>query len=702
MIYRKVWGTPFPTETITAPDTIQDGGISLFDCCESGDSICLSRTLSDDDQVFGLGENVRGINKRGWIYQSACLDIQDHLETTSTLYSAHNFLLIDSPSIHLGLFIDFPAGITYDIGYTRTDLLQITIHGKDTAVCEITGESAFDVIRQFRHIIGRSYFAPRWAFGYHQSRWGYGEPGEIDEIIRRHEELDLPLDAIGLDIDCLDNYKDFCFREESVPGGSASVRRWTGQGIHLVPIVDAGVRKEEGYSVYDEGAANDYFCKRADGSDFVIGVWPGRSVLPDFLNPAAEKWFGSKYAPWIDMGIDGFWNDMNEPTIFYSEESLENAWDRLEYYRNQNLDAQTYFEILAIFKNLVNNPDDYRLFFHNTPVGRKCDTEVHNLYGYTMTRAAAKGMEAHRPGQRFLLFSRSSCIGMHRYAGIWTGDNKAWWSHLLLSLKMMPSLNMCGFLYTGSDIGGFLGDTTEDLMLRWMAFGIFTPLMRNHAHRSVRRKELYRFPHVGLFRDLLKLRYALIPFLYSEYAKAVYQDDLLFVPLAFRYPKDRLARETEDQLLIGDTLMIAPVVEQNASGRVVYLPEDMLCILFYGPDRFEMKHLKKGHHYLDVPMGCVPVFLRPGRLLLLAEPANRSGEVTTERFHVFADADRDADYTLYEDDGIHMPDGYESSLSQITLRHSASGYEVREADADGTVTAPHRQFVLHLPENSLI
>ena len=154
--------------------------------------------------------------------------------------------------------------------------------------------------------------------------------------------------------------------------------------------------------------------------------------------------------------------------------------------------------------------------------------QVHNLYGYNMTRAASEGLASIAPGKRFLLFSRSSCIGMHRYGGVWTGDNHSWWSHLLLNLKMLPSLNMCGFLYVGADLGGFNADTSRDLLLRWLALGVFTPLMRNHSGCDTRRQEFYQFEGPEDFRSVIETRYRLIPYLYSEYMKAALNGDMLF------------------------------------------------------------------------------------------------------------------------------------------------------------------------------
>jgi alpha-glucosidase len=247
--------------------------------------------------------------------------------------------------------------------------------------------------------------------------------------------------------------------------------------------------------------------------------------------------------------------------------------------------------------------------------------KVHNLFGYYMTRSASEAFKRLVPDREVLMFSRSSYIGMHRYAGIWQGDNKSWWSHLLMNLKMMPSLNMCGFLYTGADLGGFGDQTTEDLMIRWLSLGIFTPLMRNHSALGTRFQEVYQFDAVEKMKGIIQLRYRLIPYLYQAYEKAISEDTMMFYPLGMVFPEDETARRVEDQLLVGDDIMIAPVYEQNAVARHVYLPEEMTCLRFRGAELIEKTVLPQGHHYVDMPLGEVCIFVRNGHTLQLAENA---------------------------------------------------------------------------------
>ena len=265
------------------------------------------------------------------------------------------------------------------------------------------------------------------------------------------------------------------------------------------------------------------------------------------------------------------------------------------------------------------------------------------------------GFQTLRPGQRTLLYCRSSIIGAHRWGGIWLGDNHSSWSQLLANIQMMPAVQMCGFLYSGADLCGFSEDTTPDLALRWLEFGLFTPLMRNHADAESRDQEFYRFTDVlPAIRNMLDLRYALLPYLYSEFMKAALEDAPYFRPLAFDYPADPDAREVDDQLLLGEGLMVAPVHTQNAHGRTVYLPEAMKMLRLRSVSDYDEEVLPAGRHYLPCELDEVLLFIRPGHTVPVAQPAANTAQLndTALTFWRFAPDGQPAPYRMYTDDGV--------------------------------------------------
>ena len=663
MVKKYVYGNPFETEAVVT-DIRPEADAPAYGTVAVNDDGSFSYTykLAAKDRVYGLGENVRGINKRGFEYISNCTDQPKHHEDTKSLYGAHNFLIVDGGT-RFGLFFDYPSTMTFDVAYRTKDNLVITCDRSDLYLYVITGDNDLDIVKQFRKIIGRSYIAPKFAFGFGQSRWGYRTKEDFRKVVNEHRSKHIPLDMVYMDIDYMEDFKDFTLNPDEFADFPDFVKEMREQNIHLVPIIDAGVKIEKGYDVYEEGIEKGYFCKRADGSEFVAAVWPGETHFPDFLNPDARRWFGDKYKILLDMGIDGFWNDMNEPAIFYTPEGLENAKKLIKDF-SDNPDDTPAFDVLWSLEELANNPEDYKSFYHNVNGEKICHADVHNLFGYNMTRAAGEAFERIKPDERVLMFSRSSYVGMHRYGGIWMGDNLSWWSHLLMNLKMLPSLNMIGILYTGADIGGFGSDSSRDLVLRWLALGVFTPLMRNHSAKGTREQEFYQFEDASDFENVISVRYRLIPYIYSEYMKAALDDEMMFKPLAFAYPYDDIAVQIEDQMMLGNEVMITPVYTQNAQGRFVYLPEDMMFVKFMGDGSIYTEKMEKGSHYISVTLNEVPLFIRENKCIPLATKAESTADIDEDNLTLIGYDG--AEYRLYNDDGIHKD--YDNKSHYNTLK----------------------------------
>lgn len=619
MIHKFTFGHPIATEAVVEHLSAESGEPEGWDVDETNRQIC--REMGDTDVVYGLGETVRGLNKRGWQYISDNTDDPHHTEDRRSLYASQNFLLILGDDGAHGIFLDTPGRVTFDIGYTKLDELVITLDDFDADVYVIENDDPAKAVREFRALIGKSYVPPLWAFGYGQSRWSYMDEAEVRDVVKNYRDAGMPIDSVYLDIDYMDSYKDFTVDEKRFPDMAGFVKEMRGQGVHLVPIIDAGVKMEKGYDVCDEGTRKGYFCKDENGDDFIGAVWPGKALFPDFLRPEVRDWFGSLYGRLLDLGIDGFWNDMNEPALFYSQKRLKKVLNNIKGLDADTMSIDEFNAMTNSVRTLFNNKEDYQSFYHTVNGQKIRHDKVHNLYGFNMTRAAGEAFARMAPDRRILLFSRASYVGMHRYGGVWTGDNSSWWSHILLSMQQQPSLDMCGFLFSGSDIGGFGCDATEDLMIRWLEADLFTPLFRNHSAKGTRRQELYRFQNQETFRNLMNLRYALIPYIYHEFLKAVSEKCMYISPLSFAYPKDLRARQIEDQFLIGDSLMSAPVYTQNAAGRYVYLPEPMKLLRMRSAEDFDEEELPAGDHFIPAALNEVLVFLRPGKGLILGRPA---------------------------------------------------------------------------------
>ena len=671
MIQRFSFGHPFPTQSVVLSLPAESSPVPFL----TPDGTGWRFTLSEQAAVYGLGEMPRGINKRGWHYIANNTDESRHSEDKLSFYGAHNFLLVRDGSTCFGLFVDFPGKVYYDIGYTRHDLFSFHTETSDYDLYLLSGGNENAICKEFRTLIGRSYIPPRWAFGLAQSRWGYKTEEDVREVARQYKEHDLPLDMICMDIEYMQDYADFTVNKERFPDLTKLSADLKAQGIRLVPIIDAGVRVDPNDSTCTEGLEKGYFCKKADGTPFVAAVWPGKAYFADFLRPEVREWFGHKYKALTDCGIEGFWNDMNEPSLFYSPERLRAFLNDMAALREKdNIEQEEFFpRVVGGAMGLMNSPADYASFYHEVDGQKVRHDQVHNLYGGSMTRAAGEAFADLRPGQRTLLYSRSSFIGSHRYSGIWLGDNNSSWAQLLANIQMMPSVQMCGFLYSGADLCGFSSDTTPDLALRWLEFGLLTPLMRNHSAVGTRMQEYYRFPEVlPAVRNMIRLRYALLPYLYSEFMKAALENTSYFRPLAFDYPDDPDAREVEDQLLLGEGLMAAPVYVQNAHGRHVYLPEPMKLLRLRAVDDYDEEILPAGHHYIRCALDEVLLFLRPGHIVPVAQPANNTSELDDASLTLwsFLPDGESAEYRMYRDDGVTTEYEKKEHWKTLQIHHS--------------------------------
>lgn len=671
MIQRFSFGHPFPTQSVVLTLPAESGPVPFLTPDDSGWQL----TLSEQAAVYGLGEMPRGINKRGWHYITNNTDESRHSEDKLSFYGAHNFLLVRDGSTCFGLFVDFPGKVYYDIGYTRHDLFSFHTETPDYDLYLLSGGNENAICKEFRTLIGRSYIPPKWAFGLAQSRWGYKTEEDVREVARQYKEHDLPLDMICMDIEYMQDYADFTVNKERFPDLAKLSADLKAQGIRLVPIIDAGVRVDPNDSTCTEGLEKGYFCKKADGTPFVAAVWPGKAYFADFLRSEVREWFGHKYKALTDCGIEGFWNDMNEPSLFYSPERLRAFLNDMAALREKdNIEQEEFFlRVVGGAMGLMNSPADYASFYHEVDGQKVRHDQVHNLYGGSMTRAAGEAFADLRPGQRTLLYSRSSFIGSHRYGGIWLGDNNSSWAQLLANIQMMPSVQMCGFLYSGADLCGFSSDTTPDLALRWLEFGLLTPLMRNHSAVGTRMQEYYRFPEVlPAVRNMIRLRYALLPYLYSEFMKAALENTSYFRPLAFDYPDDPDAREVEDQLLLGEGLMAAPVYVQNAHGRHVYLPEPMKLLRLRAVDDYDEEILPAGHHYIRCALDEVLLFLRPGHIVPVAQPANNTSELDDASLTLwsFLPDGESAEYRMYRDDGVTTEYEKKEHWKTLQIHHS--------------------------------
>jgi alpha-glucosidase len=651
-LYR--FGIPFETDA-----TVFEKNDLVFEKCEKIDYFSIvekeNRTtltikLSNDDKVYGLGETLGSLNKRGKAYRLYATDDPIHTPEKDALYGSHPFVIISNK---FGFFIDYPGEITFDISYTKFDEMIITINSNNFDIYIFNTKKDIEVIREYLKLTGKPYIPPKWAFGYQQCRWSYPDAETIKDVANNFRKRNIPCDAIYMDIDYMENYKVFTIDDSKFSKFPEFVSEMKNMGFNLVPIVDPGVKIEKGYDVYEEGIKNDYFCKDENGEYFVATVWPGYTHFPDFLNPQVREWWGEKYKLFTDLGITGFWNDMNEPSIFFVPKTLKEYLKKVDELKEKEVGLE-FFMIKDEAVNLSNRREYYKSFYHNTPHGKYSNDEIHNLYGYYMTKATVEGFEKIIPNKRYLLLSRSSYAGHHRIATIWMGDNMSWWEHMLVNIRMLQSLNLSGFFYTGADIGGFGSNASPELVIRWMQLGVFSPLYRNHSALGTRHQEPWAFDEYTeeILRNTIKLRYALIPYLYSEFFNSV--DNLKpFISPLFLHFDDEISKNIEDQYMVGNSIMAATVIQPNAKGRFVHLPENKW--LYWKASNHKYRNVKiyePGDYYIDADLNEIPVFIKENSLIVLnEEEINYVNEKPIKELTVIGFVTGSAEFTYFEDDG---------------------------------------------------
>jgi len=465
-------------------------------------------------------------------------------------------------------------------GHDRPGGCELRMDGGPLRYWVVAGTPA-RVLSGWTALTGRPALPPRWALGHHHSRWGFGSQHEVRRVAAGYRERDLPLSVIHLDIDHNDGHRVFTADRRGFPDLPGLARELGDQGVRLVSIVDPAVKAEPGLAEYDCGLAAGAFVRDARGREVEGVVWPGTAVFPDFTDPKVRRWWGGLYAERLAQGFSGVWHDMNEPVSFaaFGDPTLPRSARH----------------------SLEGRGGDHR--------------EAHNVYALAMARAAYEGLRELRPEERPFLFSRSGWAGMQRYGGTWSGDVATGWEGLRASLALVLGLGLCGVPYSGPDVGGFNGTPSPELYLRWFQLGAYLPLFRTHSAIDGGRREPWAFGPQVLehARAALAGRMRLLPYLETLAHIARGTGAPYVRPLWWGSPGDRALRDCADAFLLGDALLVAPVLEPGATTRAVRLPRG----LWYDTATGEA-HRGPGQALLKAPLGRIPVLARGGAVLPVA------------------------------------------------------------------------------------
>ncbi|WP_224365419.1 glycoside hydrolase family 31 protein [Hyalangium versicolor] len=628
----------------------------------------LSLYSPPDEAWLGFGEKVGALDKRGMRFVFWNTDVLPHHPDTDPLYQSIPVSLGLREGQAWGFFVDESWRMEVDVAVDDPTLVRWESAGPELDTYVIVGPQPADVVRRYTELTGRHPLPPLWSLGAQQSRWGYENVGDIRSVLRGYRARNLPLDCIYLDIDYMEGYKVWTWDRARYPDPAGLAREAAAQGVKLVTIIDPGVKAEPGYRVYDEALANDYLVRNDRGNVLYGEVWPKPAAFPDFTQESVRKWWGKLHREFLEAGVAGFWNDMNEPACF----KLLNGQDTFSINTAQAVDL-----------GKVEGPT----LPHDARHGDKRHLEVHNVYALGMAKAAFEGQRELAPERRPFVLTRAGFAGIQRYSAVWTGDNSSYWAHLELSIAMMLGLGLSGVAFTGADIPGFLGKANGEMLVRWSQLGTFYPMMRNHSGKGTPQQEPWRFgePYLSHTRLWLENRYRLLPTLYTLMHEAAQEGLPAIRPLVMYAPGDADALRMDDEFFFGRDLLVAPVVRQSRTRRHAYLPEGRwLPFSNLAPSG---KVIEGRQHLLaEAGLDTVPMWLREGGALALTEPALHTTTANWSHLTWHIHAGPQVEGRLYEDAG----DGY--GASRITRLSGAKQGDrfVLTRNTEGTLS-PSRQ-----------
>lgn len=534
--------------------------------------------VNDCLAYYGLGEKGGDLNKKGCYTENFNTDDPETDDDSITYYKTIPFYVALKEEATYGIFFDNSFRSYFDMGKEMGDRIFFGAIGGQIQYYFIPGENIKEVVKNYTALTGRMEMPPLWSLGYQQCRFSYFSQEEVRELVKTFEEKDIPLDVVYLDIDYMDGFRVMTFKTPNFEDAAGLISDLKEKGIRTITIIDPGVKVDEEYDVFKRGKEGNHFTKKLDGEIFIGAVWPGDSAFPDFSNKDCREWWKSELKKFIsEHGMDGIWNDMNEPCVF-------------------NNDHKTMLETCL----------------HNSDNGVIEHKEFHNRYGFEMSRCSKEAQEELHPNERGFSMTRATYAGGQRYSSVWTGDNMSLWSQMRMSISMNANLGISGFSFVGNDVSGFGLDSSEELFIRWMEMGPFIPIFRNHSNMYTRRQEPWAFgPRAEkIAKKSIELRYELLPYIYDLYYISHKEGLPIFRPMIMEYEKDMNLLNMREQFMLGENMIVAPVLYEGERSKTVYLPKGSWF------NYFTMEKLQGGKWYkLPCELDEILVFVKEGAII---------------------------------------------------------------------------------------
>jgi len=582
-----------------------------FGTCWNGDQVSTFKKLQEGERFIGLGEKTGPLDRRGQAYQNWNTDSYAYNTGTDPLYCSTPFYIGIHNGLMYGIYFDNTFKSFFNFGASNDRFSSFTADSGEMNYYFISGKSIGQIIQGYTHLTGRMPLPPKWSIGYQQCRYSYFPDKEVKSVASTFREKDIPADVIVLDIHYMDAYKIFTWHQQHFPDPRKLIDELKELGFEVVVMCDPGIKVEKGYKTYEDGVEKDVFVKYPDGSFYTGQVWPGWCHFPDFTKPTTRQWWKENFEEYIDLGIKGFWNDMNE---------------------------------IATWGNQL--PENVEMDFegHGDTMRRG-----RNIYGFQMGRATYEGTKELMNGNRPFNLTRSGFSGVQRHAAVWTGDNVASDEHMMLGVRILNSMGLTGLAFCGYDAGGFVGDANPKLFGRWISLAAFSPFFRGHSMVNSRDAEPWSFGEEveEISRNYIKLRYKLMPYLYSLFYEASQTGMPINRSMAIDYPHDDKVYDHRyhHQYFFGPNLLVAPV-ESWKDFVKVYLPPGQ----WY--DFFTDQIYHGGEIIFESPIEKLPVFAGGSSIILLdaVQTKNTKEKSFSLEVHIYF-GNKKTSFDLYQDDG---------------------------------------------------
>ncbi len=628
-----------------------------------GEQVTTYKRLQEGERFIGLGEKTGHLDRKGSSYLNWNTDAYGYHSGTDPLYCSMPFYIGIHQNHIYGIFLDNSHKSFFNFGASNNRFASFSADAGEMNYYFITGKSVADIIQGYTHLTGRMELPPQWSIGYQQCRYSYYPDNEVTTLARTFREKDIPADVIVMDIHYMEKYKIFTWDNRNFSNPKAMIDEIKAMGFHVVIMCDPGIKIEEGYEAYDDGIKKDVFIKYQDGENYAGQVWPGWCHFPDFTNPKTRAWWATKFHDYVNLGVEGFWNDMNEIA----------TWGN------------------ALPENLV---FDFEGNKSTTRRGR-------NLFGFQMARSTYEGTKGLMKGKRPFNLTRSGFSGIQRYSAVWTGDNVSYDEHMMLGVRLVNSLGLTGVAFAGYDVGGFVGDANTKLFARWISIGALSPFFRGHTMINTRDAEPWSYGEEveQISRNYIKFRYQLLPYLYSLFYEASKTGMPVQRSLALSHTFDPKIYEHpyEHQYLFGPFILVAPV-ESTKELVKIYLPKGEWYYLFNGQKYFGDQVI-----VIDCPIHKLPVFIKSGAVLPMQQARAHTQEKTSELIlHLYHGSDSTS-FNYFEDDGNSFDYQKDSFISR-EINYLPQDRKLIIGKATGHYTSPikHLKIVFHHHSNDTV